>query len=105
MARTIFWSWQSDEPQRETRDIIREALKAAIEQIGAELEEADRPELDHDTKGAPGSPEIVNTILGKIKAASLFVADVTPVAMTRGKKQLASPANVRIGAIIALSRR
>ena len=91
MARTIFWSWQSDEPQRETRDIVREALKAAIEQIGAELEEAERPELDHDTKGAPGSPEIVNTILRKIKSASLFVADVTPVGMTRGKKQLPNP--------------
>lgn len=91
MARTIFWSWQSDEPQRETRGIIREALSEAIAQLGADLEEADRPELDHDTKGAPGSPEIVKTILRKIESASVFVADVTPVAVTSAGKQIPNP--------------
>lgn len=91
MARTIFWSWQSDEPQRETRHIMREALAEAIAQLGAELEEAERPELDHDTKGAGGSPEIVRTILRKIEAASVFVADVTPVAATAAGKQVPNP--------------
>lgn len=91
MARTIFWSWQSDEPQRETRHIMREALAEAIAQLGAELEEAERPELDHDTKGAGGSPEIVRTILRKVEAASVFVADVTPVAATAAGKQVPNP--------------
>jgi hypothetical protein len=70
---------------------MREALVDAIAQLGAELEEAERPELDHDTKGASGSPEIVRTILGKIESASIFVADVTPVAATAAGKQVPNP--------------
>lgn len=36
--------------------------------------------LDHDTKGIPGAPGIVETILQKIDSCSVFVADITFVA-------------------------
>jgi hypothetical protein len=88
---TVFWSWQSDRPARETRSVIRDALFAALDRIAADLEEADRPELDHDTRGVPGSPDIVATILTKIEAAAVFIADVTPIAVSDGGKHLANP--------------
>ena len=88
---TIFWSWQSDTAQRETRSLIRDALSAALDRIAADMEEADRPELDHDTRGVAGSPDIVATILDKIEAAAVFVADVTPIAVSTGGKHLANP--------------
>ena len=36
-------------------------------------------ELDHDRKGVAGSPDLARTILEKIEAAAVIVADVTPV--------------------------
>lgn len=91
MARTVFWSWQSDQPARETRNVIRDALTAAIGSVAAEFDEAERPEIDHDTKDLPGSPDIVAAILGKIDAAAVFVADVTPIAISPGGKHVANP--------------
>jgi hypothetical protein len=91
VAQTVFWSWQSDQPARETRNIIRDALVAALDRIAIEMEEAERPEIDHDTKDAPGSPDIVATILAKIEQAAVFVADVTPIAVSEGGKQVANP--------------
>jgi hypothetical protein len=91
MPNKVFWSWQSDVSPRETRDLIREALLAAIEQISASFEEADRPELDQDTRGVPGTPDIVATILDKIDKASAFVGDVTPITVSETGKQVANP--------------
>ena len=44
---TIFWSWQSDLDPRVTRNLIRDALASAIEDLHAELDE--RHELTSDT--------------------------------------------------------
>lgn len=102
MPKTVFWSWQSDRPARETRGLIREALTQALASLAAEVSDADRPEdgsklvLDHDTRGLPGSPDIAAAILEKIEAAAVFVADVTPIAVSIPKpgaraKHVANP--------------
>ena len=91
MTTTIFWSWQSDLPARETRGLIREALTAAIAEVAAEMDEAARPEIDHDTRGVAGSPDIVATILSKIEKAAVFVADVTPITISDSGKHVANP--------------
>jgi hypothetical protein len=85
MSQTIFYSWQSDLPNKTNRSFIQEALEKAIREISrdTDLENADRPEtetqleLDKDTKGVTGSPPIVETILGKIEKATIFVPDLT----------------------------
>jgi hypothetical protein len=86
---SVFWSWQSDLDARVTRDLVRDALAHAIELLHAEMDE--RPELTSDTKGVPGSPDIVATILAKIEAAAVFVGDVTPIAVSESGKALANP--------------
>lgn len=97
---TIFYSWQSDRPARVNRSFIKEALELAIKELNADVSDADRPdeqlELDHDTRGLPGSPNIAAAILAKIDLADVFVADVTPVALTaaeegRSPRQIANP--------------
>jgi hypothetical protein len=81
MAGTVFFSWQSDRPSREGRNLIEKALETAVARINKDLtvEEAERPELsvDKDTRGVPGSPPIFQTILAKIDKAAVFVADLT----------------------------
>jgi hypothetical protein len=79
----VFWSWQSDTPGKFGRFLIRDALQAAIAELKAmpEIEEPAREalHLDHDREGIPGSPELVRTILEKIDASDVVVADVTLV--------------------------
>jgi hypothetical protein len=95
-APKIFWSWQSDYSETTCRFFIRDALAEAIAQIAeSSIEEADRPELDHDTKGERGMADIAVTILNKIAGAAIFVADLTPIGQSAGNKWLPNP-NVMI---------
>jgi hypothetical protein len=70
MAITIFYSWQSDLPNRLNRTFIEKALEKAIKKLGENMEilEALRDEgieLDKDTKGMAGMPPIVEVIFNK----------------------------------------
>ncbi|MBR0902696.1 hypothetical protein [Bradyrhizobium liaoningense] len=85
----VFWAWQSDHPREISRDVIRTALEAAIEQLKQERDVVEAPEesrsdlhLDHDTKGLRGSPDVARSILEKIQASTVFVGDLTPVGKT-----------------------
>ena len=100
----IFWSWQNDSNPKANRHFIREALAQAVERAGNELglEDAERPELDHDTKNTAGMVEITSTILRKISNSAVFVADLTPIGRTSDGKALPNP-NVLIELGWALS--
>lgn len=94
---TIFWSWQSDQSEKTCRHFIRDCLSNAIKEIAGSslLDDAERPSLDHDTKGEPGMADITSTILAKITQSSIFVADLTPIGETEDQKYLPNP-NVMI---------
>lgn len=89
----VFWSWQSDSPSGVNKNFVKEALECALTLAAHDLNltEADRPELDHDTKNEPGLVEIVATIFDKIDAADVFVGDVTPIVQTSTGKHLPNP--------------
>lgn len=94
---TVFYSWQSDRPNRSTRGFIQDALKKAIKAANRDLtiDPPDRGDeaftIDHDTKGEPGTPDIVATILRKIDDCAIFVADLTYVAETEDGKGVPNP--------------
>jgi hypothetical protein len=89
----VFWSWQNDYAPKACRHFIREALVEATAQAGHDLglEDAERPEVDHDTKGASGMVDIIATIFDKVSSSAVFVADVTPVGKTESGKALPNP--------------
>lgn len=89
MSKKIFFSWQSD--IKPARNKLQKALEIAVRQLGSELEEAERPELDSDTKGTFGSDEIMSIIFKKVDEADIFVADVTPITSTRSRKLVPNP--------------
>ncbi len=80
----IFYSWQSDSEPKTGRYLIKGALEKAVRELTTDLklEESERLELDHDTKGLLGSPPIADSILQKIEACDVFVADVTLIGVT-----------------------
>lgn len=73
--------------------MIQAALGRALEALSEELElqPSEGPELDHDTKDAKGMAAIADTILEKIKAAGVFVGDVTTVGKSDGGRELPNP--------------
>jgi hypothetical protein len=95
MAITIFYSWQSDLPNRLNRTFIEQALEKAIKRVGEDMEiqEAlrDEVELDKDTKGIPGTPPIVEVIFNKISNSGIFVPDLTFVGKSVGGRLLPNP--------------
>ena len=91
MARTIFWSWQSDRPGKVNRHFMRDVVVRAIDHASEGMELEERPEIDHDVQGTAGIVAIPETILAKIDAADVFVADLTPVAQTENGKHVANP--------------
>ena len=55
----IFYSWQSDLPANETRNLIQDSIKDTVRLLRDTVE----IDADRDTKGEFGSPDIVQTIL------------------------------------------
>ncbi|MCX7144127.1 MAG: hypothetical protein NT123_24435 [Proteobacteria bacterium] len=81
----IFWAWQSDTAGKIGRFLIRDALNDAINQLKQppDIEEPTAREirealhLDYDRQNVPGSPDLARTILDKIDASEVVIADVT----------------------------
>lgn len=71
----IFYSWQSDLPANETRNLIQDSIKDAVKL----LRDTVAIDADRDTKGEYGSPDIVQTIFLKIEDCDIFIADVSAV--------------------------
>lgn len=85
MPRKIFYSWQSWLPRESNRSLIHDALEAACDEIAVSVSEAQRPEVDHDTLGVPGAPDVAQTIFSKIDTCDAFVADVSLIACEGGR--------------------
>lgn len=87
----IFYSWQSDLPNKANRSFIEESLKLAVKNIGQDDSIKIVPRVDKDTKDIPGSPNIAKTILEKIDHSFLIVSDVTIVNNTSPKRLTPNP--------------
>jgi hypothetical protein len=88
-TQTVFYSWQSDLPNRTNRTFIEEALKTAIDGLETELE-VDLI-LDQDAANTPGAPDIAQTILSKIDRAIAIVADVSIINQGSGGRPTPNP--------------
>ena len=96
MPSTIFYSWQSDLPNKTNRSFIEDALEKAIANLNKdvavyEAERGDGIRLDKDTQDLPGSPAIVQAIFDKISTAKVFVPDVTFVGKSEDGKPIPNP--------------
>lgn len=106
MPTTIFFSWQSDRPKRVGRSLIEGALEAAVKQAVAAgaIEPAVRPQVQSGAKGEVGIVPLADTILKRIDAASVVVADLTYVS-TRPKGECSPNPNVLLEFGYALNAR
>ncbi len=90
-THTIFYSWQSDLPNSINRGFIEDCLHRVIKELRADEELKLDPCLDRDTSGVTGSPDIAATICEKIKAADVFVGDVSFINMEAAGRRTPNP--------------
>ncbi|MCR5324860.1 MAG: nucleotide-binding protein [Lachnospiraceae bacterium] len=74
----IFYSWQSDLPNKRNRNIIDSCIKKAVAKCNKFVKGFEIVS-DRDTQGVTGSPNISETIFSKIDECDLFIADVSIV--------------------------
>ena len=91
MQQTIFYSWQSDHPNKTNRGFIETALVQAAKAIRNDDTLDVEPVIDRDTANVPGSPDIAGTIFEKIAAADVFVADVSNVSPEGARRSSPNP--------------
>lgn len=78
MKIKIFYSWQSSTDLRFNKDFIRDCLYLAIDYIksNTELQNLDF-EILQGTDGLPGSPQVADKILQRIKESDIFIGDIS----------------------------
>lgn len=91
MQLKIFYSWQSDTKAAANRSLIQSALENAAREIAADGSIGVEPVVDRDTTNVPGSPDIGATILSKIAASDVVVADVTIVNANEAGRRMPNP--------------
>ncbi len=91
MARSVFYSWQSDSPAKSNRYLIRDCLSQALKRLNREEDMDEAIRLDYDTAGIPGTPDIANTIFAKIRETGVFVADLTLSSQAASGKKSPNP--------------
>ena len=91
-ARTVFYAWQSDSPERVNRFFIRGALKKAIGHITKSRNGATPLEYDDATRRTAGSVMIVDSILNKIDRCDVFVGDISIISTGQdGARRVPNP--------------
>ena len=89
----IFYSWQSDLPNNQTRGLIQDGINSAVNV----LRDTVAIEADRDTKGEYGSPDIVQTVFSKIDDCDIFIADVSIVNKYNSIIDVGSSGDVKYG--------
>jgi len=92
VQRVVFYSWQSDLPNRTNRSFIQTALEKVADAIRVDDTVNVEPIVDRDTLGVAGSPDIGKTIFEKIERADVFVADITLINISEeGNRRTPNP--------------
>jgi hypothetical protein len=66
---TVFYSWQSDIPRERGQGLLRHAIREAAIEVETLLGDRVRVEVDEATRGLPGSPDILTSLLKKISGS------------------------------------
>lgn len=79
MDFSIFYSWQSDAPDKTNRKFIRDALDDAVNEIALDAEIVQSPQVVSGMERVPGMPDVAQMMFDRIDNSDLFLGDVTLV--------------------------
>lgn len=90
----IFYSWQNDSPRKTNHDFIKECLKDAAKRISEESQKD--VEVQDGVRGESGTPPLADTILKRIAAAQVYVADLSLAYEATGSKGIRRSPNPNV---------
>lgn len=97
MDFSIFWSWQSDAPDKCNRGFIRKALDAAVKELVEDAEILDSPRVESGMENVAGTPDVAQVMFDKIELSDIIVCDVSlvgqisPLQKGKGCKKVPNP--------------
>lgn len=91
MKLNIFYSWQSDLPNKDNRSFIEECIKKAIKMNAGDINTGAIFDFDRDTKGASGSPDIADIIFNKIAKSDIFICDISVINSDYDGRKMPNP--------------
>lgn len=77
MELKIFYSWQSDLPKNQNLNFIETSIKDALKKLRQQKPISLDIKLDKATRNLAGSPDIAESIFGKIGNSNIFIADIS----------------------------
>jgi len=77
MKNTIFYSWQSDLPNKTNRGFLESCLKNVLKELKKIEPFSIEFTIDRDTKNESGTPDIMESIFNKIEKSKIFIADIS----------------------------
>jgi hypothetical protein len=103
MKITIFYSWQSDLPNRTNRGYIQKSIEKATERILEKNDFITEITIESDSRNESGTPDLVNTIFSKIDSSDIFICDISIINSSTTNRKVPNP-NVLIELGYASSR-
>jgi len=76
MECNVFFSWQTDLPNKTNRSLIKQSIESAIKNLNKPLNGI-KFLYDESTYGEVGVPDIGETILNKIAQSNIFICDIS----------------------------
>lgn len=73
----IFYSWQSDIPNKYNRSFIEDCINQAIKKLKNQQDIIIIYDLDRDTKNLMGTVDIAESLFTKIKNTDVFIGDIS----------------------------
>ncbi len=77
MECTVFFSWQTDLPNKTNRSLIKQSIDNAINNLSAKPLNGIKVVYDESTYGEVDAPDIGETIINKIAKSDIFICDIS----------------------------
>lgn len=91
MKLKVFYSWQSDLPNKTNRQFIQNCLETALKKIHENNLTISEYAIESDSRGESGTPELASTLFSKIDQCDIFVADVSIINSTLECRKVCNP--------------
>jgi len=91
MKLKVFYSWQSDLPNKTNRQFIRNSLEAALKIIHRDNRSISEYVIESDSRGESGTPELASTLFAKIDQCDIFAADVSIINSSLECRKVCNP--------------
>lgn len=91
MKLKVFYSWQSDLPNKTNRQFIQNCLEKALKKIHEDNLTISEYVIESDSRGESGTPELASTLFAKIDQCDIFVADVSIINSSSEYRKVCNP--------------